>query len=131
MLCALTLYVGGGIYSLMSTPNDSFLRNFFMAGLFTLRIFARNLLRGSRQRNTVCILLCWLDWDSNPTLPTRLRRLPKSIDRLNFLLELLLFTPQSLAELFMKTFLLSPVRYYLLRSMTAWLVLQIDLLIPM
>ena len=39
-------------YSLTSSPNDRFLRNFFMTGLFTLRVFARNLLRGSRRRNT-------------------------------------------------------------------------------
>ena len=51
MLCRLILYVSGGTYSLTSTPNDRFLRNFFMAGLFTLRVFARTLLRGSRQRN--------------------------------------------------------------------------------
>ena len=31
------LYVSSGTYSLTSTPNDRFLRNFFMAGLFTLR----------------------------------------------------------------------------------------------
>ena len=36
---------------LTSTPNYRFLRNFFMAGLFALRVFARNLLRGSRRRN--------------------------------------------------------------------------------
>ena len=40
--------VSGRNYSLTSTPNDRFLRNFLMAGLFTLRVFARNLLRGSR-----------------------------------------------------------------------------------
>ena len=51
MLCALILYVSGGTYSLTSTPNDRFLRNLFMARLFTLRVFARNLLRGSRRRN--------------------------------------------------------------------------------
>ena len=48
MLGALILYVSGETYSLMSIPNDRFiLRNFFMAGLFTLRVFARILLRGS------------------------------------------------------------------------------------
>ena len=52
MLCALILYVSGGIYSLTSTPNAIFLRNFFIAGiLFTLRVFARNLLRDNRRRN--------------------------------------------------------------------------------
>ena len=51
ILCALILYVNGETYCLTSTPNDRFLRNFFMAGLFTLRVFARNLLRGNRRRN--------------------------------------------------------------------------------
>ena len=36
------------IYSLMSTPNDRFLRNFFKAILLTFRVFARNLVKGSR-----------------------------------------------------------------------------------
>ena len=31
--------------------NDRFLRNFFMTILFTLRVFARNLQKGSRRRN--------------------------------------------------------------------------------
>ena len=51
MLCALILYVNAETYSSTSTSNDIFLRNFFMAGLFTLRVFARNLLRGSRLWN--------------------------------------------------------------------------------
>ena len=51
MLCALILYVSGQTYSLTSTPNDRFLRNFFMAGLFHLRVFARNLLKASCRRN--------------------------------------------------------------------------------
>ena len=51
MLCVLILYVRGGTYSLTSTPNDRFLRNFFMAGLFIFRDFARNLLRVSFRRN--------------------------------------------------------------------------------
>ena len=51
MLCLLTLYMSGGIYSLKSTPNDWFLEKLFMAILFTLRVFAKNLLRGNRRRN--------------------------------------------------------------------------------
>ena len=51
MLCALVLYESGGTYRLMSTVNDRFLRNFFMTGLFNLRVFARNLLRGNRRRS--------------------------------------------------------------------------------
>ena len=38
-------------YSLTSTPNDRFLRNFFMADLFTPTVSARNLLSGNRRRN--------------------------------------------------------------------------------
>ena len=38
-------------YSLTSTLNDRFLRNFFMADLFALKGFGRNPLRGNRQRN--------------------------------------------------------------------------------
>ena len=52
MLCVLILNISGGVYSLKSTPKSTdFLRNFFKAGLFTLRVFARNLLRGNRRRN--------------------------------------------------------------------------------
>ena len=51
MLCALILHVSGRTYSLTSTPNETFLWNFFKAVLFTLRDFARNLLRGSRRWN--------------------------------------------------------------------------------
>ena len=40
-----------GPTSLESTPNDRFFEKLFMAVLFTLRIFARNLLRGNRRRN--------------------------------------------------------------------------------
>ena len=36
---------------LKSTPNDRFFEKLFMAFLFTLRVFARNLLRGNRRRN--------------------------------------------------------------------------------
>ena len=50
--CALILYVSGGTYSLKSTSNYRFLRNFFMAALFTFRVFARNLLIGNCRRNS-------------------------------------------------------------------------------
>ena len=40
---------------------------FSCQGLFTLRVFARNLLRGNRRRNTFfCISFWCLAWDSNP-----------------------------------------------------------------
>ena len=48
VVCVFILYVSGGTYSL--TPNDRIFRSFLMAGLFTLRVFARNLLRGNRRR---------------------------------------------------------------------------------
>ena len=48
MLYALILYVTDGTYTLTSTSDDKFLRNFFMAGVFTLRVFVRNLVRGYR-----------------------------------------------------------------------------------
>ena len=38
--------------SLKSTPNDRVFEKLFIAILFTLRLFARNLLRGNRRRNT-------------------------------------------------------------------------------
>ena len=63
MLCALILYIGGGIYSLKSTPNDRFFEKLFMAILFTLRVFVRNLLRGNRRRNTFHISFWCLDWN--------------------------------------------------------------------
>ena len=54
-----------------------FWETFHSRFLFTLRVFARNLLRGNRRRNTFCILFRCLAWGSNPgftsnTLPTRL-----------------------------------------------------------
>ena len=49
-----------------------FLRNFSLQFLFTLRVFARNLLRGNRRRKTVRIPF----WCQADTLPTRPRRLP-------------------------------------------------------
>ena len=67
MLCALILYVSSGTYSLTSTPKNRFLRNCFMEGLFTLKLFDRNLLRINR-RNNICfhISFCCLTWDTNP-----------------------------------------------------------------
>ena len=59
----LILYINGGTYSLQSTD---FLRNFSWQFLFTLRVFARNLLRGNRQRNIFRILFWCLAWGSNP-----------------------------------------------------------------
>ena len=56
-MVVVTNYVCGGAYSLSSTPNDSLLRNIFMAGLFNLRVFNKILLTGSRQRTTFLSLV--------------------------------------------------------------------------
>ena len=45
---------------------DSERQIFFMAILFTRRVFARNLLGGNRRRNIFRILLWCLAWNSNP-----------------------------------------------------------------
>ena len=55
----LCLYVSGGTYSLKSTSNDRFVWK-------TLRVFARNLLRGNAEVTFFCILFWCLAWDSNP-----------------------------------------------------------------
>ena len=64
VVCVNFLYIIGGTYSLKSTPNDRF-EKLFMAILFILRVFARNLLRGNRQRNIFRISFWCLAWDSN------------------------------------------------------------------
>ena len=52
---------------LKSTPNDRFFKKLVTAVLFTLRVFARNPLRGNRRRNTFRILFWCLEWGSNPS----------------------------------------------------------------
>ena len=68
-LCVLTLYISGGAYSLKSTPNIQIFDELFMAILFTLRVFARNLLRGSCRTNIFIFSYWWLTWglNSGPT----------------------------------------------------------------
>ena len=46
------LYINGGTYSLKLIPNDRVFEKLFIAILFTLRVFVRNLLKGNRRRNT-------------------------------------------------------------------------------
>ena len=60
--------MSGGTYSLKSSPNDRFLRNFSWQFFFTLRLFARNLLWGSRQRN----IFISFNFDFSPRIWTRL-----------------------------------------------------------
>ena len=50
----------------VDSERQTFLRNFSWQFLFTLRVFARNLLRLNRRRNTFCILFWCLAWRSNP-----------------------------------------------------------------
>ena len=52
MLCALFLSMSGATYSLKSTLNNRFVRNFSWQFYLLFRVFARNLLRGNRLRNT-------------------------------------------------------------------------------
>ena len=61
-LClVLILYLSRGTYSLKSTPNDRFFEKLFHGNfLFSFRVFASNLLRGSRRRNIFCISFWWL-----------------------------------------------------------------------
>ena len=68
MLRVLILYIRGGTYSLKSTPNDRFSEKLFMTILFTLRVFARNLLRGSRRRNIFHISFLITDLRYEPRL---------------------------------------------------------------
>ena len=66
MLCVLILYISGGTYSLKSTANDRFFEKLFMTIIITVRVFARNLLRGNRRRNTFRILFWCLACGSYP-----------------------------------------------------------------
>ena len=49
-VCVLILNMSSGTCSVKSTPNDRFLRNSFIADLFTHGVNTRNLLRGSHRR---------------------------------------------------------------------------------
>ena len=48
MVCVLILYISGETCSLKSTPTDRLFEELYMSILFTLRVFARNLLRINR-----------------------------------------------------------------------------------
>ena len=71
MLCVLILCISGGTYCLKATPNNRFFEKLFMAILFTLRVSARNMLRGNRRRNTFRISF-WCVWPGTRTLVFRL-----------------------------------------------------------
>ena len=55
---------GPTVYSRLRTTDFS--RNFSWPVYLLSRVFARNLLRGNRRRNTCCILFWSLTWGSNP-----------------------------------------------------------------
>ena len=59
MLCALILYMSGGIYNLKSTSNERFLCNISCQFLFTFRALARNLLRERAAKIFFHISFCW------------------------------------------------------------------------
>ena len=56
VVCVNFLYISGGTYSLKSSPNGRFFEKLFIVILFTLRVYARNLLRGNRRRDIFRIL---------------------------------------------------------------------------
>ena len=66
MLCVLILYINGGTYSLKSIPNDRFFGKLSIAILFTLRVLAKNLLRGNHLKKL--FVFCFDVWlgSSNP-----------------------------------------------------------------
>ena len=66
MLCVLILYISDGTYSLESTSNDRFFEKLFMAILFTLRVFVRNLLR--RIAEEILFVFCFDVWPGARTL---------------------------------------------------------------
>ena len=51
LCCVLIQYMSGAKYNLKSTPNVRFLRNFFLAILFILRVLSGNLQRSSCRSN--------------------------------------------------------------------------------
>ena len=56
---------GTDLHSLKSSPTASFWWNYFLAILFALRVFSRNLLRGSCRRNIFIFSFCCLIWCLN------------------------------------------------------------------
>ena len=66
MLYGLILYISGETYSFKVDSEIQIFEKLFMAILFDLRVFARNLLRESSRRNTFCISFRCLVWGSNP-----------------------------------------------------------------
>ena len=70
MLCVFILNISGRTYILKSTPNDRFYKKFFMAILFTIRVFARNLLRGNCRRNIFFSYFALIDHGPMSNKPT-------------------------------------------------------------
>ena len=67
MLCALILYISGGIYSLKSTPNDRFFEKLFMAIFIWLSEFLPEICWEQIAEEILFVFrLFWcLTWDSN------------------------------------------------------------------
>ena len=63
--CVLILHKWRDLQFIVNSERQIYLRNFSWQFLFTLRVFARNLLRGNRRRNTFRISFWCLAWDSN------------------------------------------------------------------
>ena len=66
VVCVIFIYKWGDLQFKVDSERQIFYEKHFTAILFTLRIFARNLLRGDRRRNTFRISFWCLAWDSNP-----------------------------------------------------------------
>ena len=131
MLCALILYECGGAYSLTSAPNDRFLRNLFMAGLFALRVFAGNLLRGNRQKNKfhISFLMTDLGYEFRLLRLIRPRRLQWPVITPITVLSLLLCSISSVIVSLIQIFCLvkffsEPTRPLLMRSTFAFSILS-------
>ena len=64
---ALILYVICGTYSLTSTPNNRFLRNFCMTGLFNSQSFCQKSAERKSPKKYYFNILFWcLAWNTNP-----------------------------------------------------------------
>ena len=67
VVCVNSIHKWRDLQFKIDSERKIFLRNFSWQFLFTLRVFARNLLlRGNRRWNTFCILFWCVAWGSNP-----------------------------------------------------------------
>ena len=66
VVCVNFIHMWRDLQFKVNSEQQIFLRKFSWQFLFTLRVFARNLLRGNCRRNTFRILFWCLAWGSNP-----------------------------------------------------------------